>query len=274
MYKFDAELAREEAIEWIKSTVSNKGFNKVVIGISGGKDSAVAAALCCRALGNKNVHGLLLPNGWQNDIDDSIEVCKSLGIQYDTINIKVVYDAFLAQYVLGTDKGDIGIKPEGENVVLVDRADEQVKLTEEAKINLPPRIRMAMLRVWGQSHNSLLCGTGNYSEIVLGYCTKDGDTSSDFNPLGRITSIEVVEIGRTMKELPMRVVNKDPADGLTGKSDEDVIGIPYIDVHKYIRNIAMDKATWYKIHQREIANLHKRTCIDVYNPSNKVLGGG
>lgn len=250
-YEFKAEEAREEAVRFIRSQSERHNFKKVVLGISGGKDSTVAAALCCRALGRENVHGMLLPNGIQYDLDDSIEVCNALGIEYDTINIKPIYDAFLLQYSMSTL--------------------DTVVLTEESKINLGPRIRMSILRLWGQSHHHRLCGTGNLSEITVGYCTKDGDTSCDLNPLGRLTSVEVVEIGKTMEEIPLRLVVKTPSDGLCGLSDEEKLGLSYDDIHKYIRGIKLCDATWYKIQRRELGSIHKRTMAPVYEPSDKVL---
>lgn len=271
-YKFNAVGARDEAVEWIKLQSEVANFSKVVIGISGGKDSTIAAALCCRALGKENVHGLLLPNGIQSDFDDSIEVCKTLGIQYDTINIKPIYDAFILQYSLCTTHTRLNGGCDGSLESLIKNIGEEEKavLTDEALFNLAPRIRMAMIRLWGQSHHHRMCGTGNLSEITVGYCTKDGDTSNDFNPLARLTSIEVVEIGLTMDELPKHLVIKTPADGLCGKSDEEKLGVSYMDIHKYIRGIIIDKDTWNMIHRKELAGLHKRSKTE-FIPSDSML---
>lgn len=272
---FNAIVARDAAVDWIKTEAKRANFNKVVIGISGGKDSTIAAALCCRALGKENVHGILLPNNIQSDIDDSIEVCKALGIKYDTINIKLIYDAFLLQYGFSTVKDDVEITQDDAGCIhFVDKNKEDVEpttVTEEAKINLAPRIRMTMLRLWGQSNHHRLCGTGNYSEITVGYCTKDGDTSCDFNPLGRLTSIEVVEIGKTMEEIPLHLVVKTPSDGLCGLSDEEKLGVSYQEIHNYIRNIDMDKEVWDKIHKMDLMGLHKRTTAPVFDPDLKLL---
>lgn len=249
-YKFNAIEVRDSVVDWIKNQAE-----RVVIGISGGKDSTIAAALCCRALGAENVHGLLLPNGIQSDINDSIEVCDILGVKYDTINIKPIYDAFVLQYKMFTEDKE---QPIAE------------KLTYAALINLPPRIRMSMLRMWGQSHHHRLCGTGNFSEITVGYCTKDGDTSCDFNPLGKLTSLEVVEVGITMDELPQHLVRKIPTDGLCGITDEEKLGVSYIDIHKYIRGIRLDNDTWYKIRDMELAGMHKRN-KEVFNLKESMI---
>lgn len=273
VYSFDAAKARDEAVEWIKKEAERAHFNKVVLGISGGKDSTIAAALCCKALGPENVHGLLMPNGIQTDIDDSIEVCKTLGIKYDTINIKPIYDMFIMQYGLCTLDSDIDYKDCNTLEDMINKTGTQeskVVITEDALINLAPRIRMTILRLWGQSHHHRLCGTGNFSEITVGYCTKDGDTSNDFNPLGRLTSIEVVEIGLTMDELPRHLVIKTPSDGLSGKTDEEKLGLKYEDIHKYIRGLELDKETWNKIHEKELAGLHKRSKVE-FVPSDQLL---
>lgn len=257
-YNFKAPEVIDECVEWLHNIGKTQSFNQVVIGISGGKDSTIAAALCCRAFGNENVHGLLLPNGMQSDIDDSIEVCKTLGISYDTINIKPIYDSFILQHNLFVKhKDDV----EGKDLI-----------SNDALINLAPRIRMTMIRLWGQNNHHRMCGTGNYSEITVGYCTKDGDTCFDFNPLARLTSVEVVKLGKLMKEIPNRLVVKTPADGLTGMSDEEKLGVSYADIHKYIRSLPLDKEIWYKINDLEKKGLHKRLSgATIYIPSDKLI---
>lgn len=253
-YKFKAEAVLNECVDWIKGQGEKANFNKVVLGISGGKDSTIAAALCCRAFGSENVHGLLLPNGEQKDINDAINVCDVLGIKYDTVNIKPIYDGFVLSYNMFVSNS------------------KSNKLSEEALINLAPRIRMTMIRLWGQNNKHRMCGTGNYSEITVGYCTKDGDTCFDFNPLGRLTSVEVVQLGLLMKELPKKLVLKTPDDGLSGKTDEEKLGVSYENIHKYIRGIKIEGEIWNKIHDLESAGMHKRLAgAPIYNPSEKLI---
>lgn len=283
-YKFNAQQALDDCIDWLKTQGEAAKFNQVVIGISGGKDSTIAAALCCRAFGSENVHGLLLPNGVQPDIEDSIAVCKALGISYDTINIKAVYDSFILSYGLGCMGTSGGKKIKEKDISNADKLEmilkkandtEKPLLTDDATINLSPRIRMTMLRLWGQSHHHRLCGTGNLSEITVGYFTKDGDSCCDFNPLGGLTSVEVVEIGKLLKEIPKKYVIKTPSDGLCGMTDEEKLGVTYEEIHKYIRSITMDKDTWYKINDLEKRGVHKRrgSSTPTFLPSDNVLHG-
>lgn len=253
-YNFRAEQVRDNTVAWIKELSKTESFTKVVIGISGGKDSAVAAALCCRALGSENVTGLLLPDNIQPDLDDSIEVCKSLNMKYETINIHPIVEAIRLQYTMFVQHG-VGITP-------------------EADINIMPRARLIMLRLWGQSNHARVCGTSNLSETMVGYCTKDGDTRSDFNPLGALTSIEVVKLGETLEELPQHIVHKEPADGLSGVSDETKLGLKYIDIHKYIRNIVLEPETWSKINDLKHKSKHKNNIPIRYLQAEEVYSSG
>ena len=252
-YRFDPDQARERLVKKIEAYVHGIGVSRVVLGISGGKDSTVAAALCARALGAENVYGVMLPDGEQKDIADSMRVCEALGINRRVINIGGIHQALKAV----TDQ----LEPtagEGEFAVPYSR---------ESDINVGPRLRMTTLRYIAQSIGARLVGTGNLSEATVGYCTKDGDTSCDFSLLGAVTSVEVVEIGLTMPELPRELVVKTPTDGLSGKSDEERLGLTYADIHKYIRlGGCGDPETDAKIAAKERANMHKRRMPVVLTP--------
>ncbi len=241
-YDFNAEAVRDRLVELIREHAKKNGFSKVVLGISGGKDSTIAAALCARALGAENVTGVMLPDGEQKDISDSQLLCESLKIPHYTINIGEMHKALL-------------------------KAAEEIPYSEESNVNVGPRLRMTTLRYVAQAIGARLCGTGNLSEATVGYCTKDGDTSCDFNPLGALTSIEVVQVGMTMPELPSKLVEKTPNDGLSGKSDEEKLGLKYADIHKFIRfGSCGDTEIDEKIRRKETANLHKRNRPPILDP--------
>ena len=244
-YTFNAETVRDRLVEAIRDTARDQGFSRVVLGISGGKDSTVTAALCARAQGKENVYGVMMPDGVQKDLNDSLRVCAALGIRQRTVNIGGIHDALRAvtdQAETTAGEGEFAIPP-----------------SRQSDVNVPPRLRMTVLRYIAQALNARLAGTGNLSEIVVGYCTKDGDTSCDFSVLGKLTSVEVVRVGLTMEELPRDLVEKTPADGLTGRSDEENLGIRYQDIHSYIRlGSSGDGETDEKIRKREKANMHKR----------------
>ena len=253
-YEFNAEAARDGLVRAIRELAERQGFNKVVLGISGGKDSTVCAALCARALGPENVYGVMLPDGEQKDISDSVRVCNALGIRRRTINIGGIHAALKA----GTDQL-APAAPEGEFAVPYSR---------ESDINVGPRLRMTTLRYIGQSLGARLVGTGNLSEATVGYCTKDGDTSCDFNPLGTLTSVEVVQVGLTMPELPRELVEKTPDDGLSGVPDEVKLGLTYRQIHDYLRlGGCGDADVDEKIARRERGDMHKRrtpTILDAW----------
>ena len=252
-YQFHAELARDNLVAEIRRIAAEQGFSKVVLGISGGKDSTVSAALCARALGAENVYGVMLPDGEQKDISDSRQVCEALGIRQRTINIGPMHQAL-------RDNTD-------QIVASAAEGEFEIPYSRESDINVGPRLRMTTLRYSAQAIGARLVGTGNLSEATVGYCTKDGDTSCDFSLLGKLTSVEVVEVGLTMEELPRHLVVKTPTDGLSGKSDEERLGLTYADIHAYIRLGTCGNAeTDAKIAAKERGSMHKRRMPVVLNP--------
>jgi NAD+ synthase len=252
-YSFDAEKARDGLVAAIRALAAEQRFTKVVLGVSGGKDSTVCAALCARALGPENVYGVMLPDGEQKDISDSVRVCQALGIQSRTINIGPMHEALKAV----TDQVET-TAAEGEFAIPYSR---------ESDINVGPRLRMTTLRYMAQALNARLVGTSNLSEITVGYCTKDGDTSSDFALLASLTSLEVVQVGLTMEDLPRDLVEKTPSDGLSGKSDEERLGVTYQQIHDYIRfGSSGNEAADERIARLERAGMHKRSRPPVLDP--------
>ena len=248
--EINAAEIRDTLIEMIRAHTEKCGIRRVVLGISGGKDSSVAAALCARALGAENVWGIMMPDGVQSDLDDSVRVCASLGINARTVNIGRVHAALREQALAGL----------GDELTSGGRETE-------SNINVPPRIRMTVLRYIAQSLGAFLCGTGNLSESTVGYCTKDGDTSCDFNPLGRLTSVEVVAVGLTMDELPPELIEKAPSDGLSGKTDEERLGVTYRQIHGYIRSgTSGDPEADAVIQSKWRASAHKRRLPPVLDP--------
>ncbi len=250
-YVFNAESARDNLVRGVAELAEKQHFSKVVIGISGGKDSTVCAAVCARALGKENVYGVMMPDGEQKDISDSIEVCRVLGINHKTVNIGEMHKALHEALRFDQETG-------GEFLLT---------FVKESDINVGPRLRMTTLRYIAQAIGARLVGTGNLSESTVGYCTKDGDTSCDFALLLGLTSVEVVRVGLTMPELPRHLVEKTPTDGLSGMSDEEKMGISYKDIHAYIRfgscgNADVDA----KIRAKEAGSAHKRNKPPVIDP--------
>lgn len=205
-----------DLIIWIRSEMEKIGGKKMLLGISGGKDSSVVAALGVEALGKENVLGILMPRGQQADIDYAYELCEFLAIQNSTIPI----DGIFKEYMESLEKIDHKILPD---------------ISKDTRINLSPRIRMSILYGISQSiADSRVVHTGNLSEKWIGYTTVYGDNTGAFSPLGNFTSDEVIQIGRYLK-LPEKFIVKPPADGLTGKTDEMVLGFSYQTLNRYIR---------------------------------------
>lgn len=243
MYTFDAEKTKNEIVKWIRDWFekNGKGCN-AVIGISGGKDSSVVAALCVEALGVDRVIGVLMPNGVQPDIDCSKQLVEHLGIKHFIINIQKAYDGLLEEF------------------------PEDLEITRQTKINLAPRIRMSTLYAISQSNNGRVANTCNLSENWVGYSTRYGDDAGDFSPLGKITVQEVKAIGRLLK-LPENLIEKVPSDGLTNKSDEDNLGFTYAMLDKYIREgVIDDEEKKAKIDRLNKINAFKLKTIATFEP--------
>ncbi len=206
---FNAEKVKNECVQWIRDFFeeNGKGCNAVV-GISGGKDSSIVAALCVEALGKDRVIGVLMPCGEQHDIDMAQLLVDTLGIKHFVVNIK---DA-----VEGITKAI------------------PFEMSNQSVVNLPPRIRMATLYAVSQSHNGRVANTCNLSEDWVGYSTRYGDAAGDFSPCSNLTVAEMKQIGRLLG-LPDVLVDKVPIDGLCGKTDEENLGFTYAELDLYIR---------------------------------------
>ncbi|MBR1723947.1 MAG: NAD(+) synthase, partial [Ruminococcus sp.] len=195
---FDALKVKNECVQWIRDFFEENGRDcNAIVGISGGKDSSIVAALCVEALGKERVIGVLMPCGEQHDIDMAQLLVSHLGIESITVNIKDAVE---------------GLK-----------ASLPFELSAQTVTNIPPRIRMTTLYAVAQSHNGRVANTCNLSEDWVGYSTRYGDAAGDFSPLSRLTVQEVKAVGRELG-LPAVLVDKVPIDGLCGKTDEDNLG--------------------------------------------------
>ena len=231
---FDAKNVKDRCVEWIRKFFeeNGKGCNAIV-GISGGKDSSVVAALCVEALGKDRVIGVLMPCGVQPDIDMAYRLVNHLGIKHYEVNIKDTVKAA---------EESISILPE---------------ISTQTKVNLPARIRMTTLYAVSQSMNGRVANTCNMSEDWVGYATRYGDGAGDFSPLCNLTVTEVKAIGKELG-LPMELVEKTPIDGLCGKTDEENLGFTYAELDIYIRTGVMeDKEKKAKIDRMHEMNLFK-----------------
>ena len=240
---FDAKRIKDECVLWIQSFFEQNGPDcNAVVGISGGKDSSIAAALCVEALGADRVIGVLMPQGQQHDIDMAYLLVNHLGIKHYVVNIKDAVDGIL---------GNI---------------PDELPLTRLATTNLPPRIRMATLYAVSQSCNGRVCNTCNLSEDWVGYSTRYGDSVGDFSPLSHLTVTEVKQIGRLLG-LPDALVDKVPIDGLCGKTDEENLGFTYDTLDRYIRTGCIEDAkTRERIDSMHVKNMFKLQLMPSFVP--------
>ena len=225
---FDAAKVKNDCVAWIRDFFAENGPDCcAVVGISGGKDSSVVAALCAEALGKDRVIGVLMPCGEQADIDMARLLVNHLGIRHFVVNIQ---DA-----VEGLKRGI------------------PFELSVQSRTNLPPRIRMSTLYAVAQSFNGRVANTCNLSEDYVGYSTRYGDGAGDFSPCAHLTVQEVKAVGRELG-LPDVLVDKVPIDGLCGKTDEENLGFPYAELDRYIRTGEIEN----QAHKERIDTLHKR----------------
>ena len=255
MKVIDPHYEIKQITNWIKEYFAKNGpAANAIIGISGGKDSTIAAALLVRALGKERVIGVMMPQNTQADIDDSRRVCEVLGIKSYEIDIGPACSALYREIDNGLDAFDYSVA----DVAMV-------------KTNTPARIRMATLYTVAAMFHGRVCNTSNRSEIYVGYSTKWGDSIGDFGLFRNYTVRDVLAIGAAMDELPKELVFKPAADGMSGKTDEDNLGFTYEELDAYILDNEFPNAErTAKIVERNKGARHKITNIPCPNHPRSV----
>ncbi len=240
---FDAKKVKDQCVAWIRDFFENNGKDcNAVVGISGGKDSSVVAALCVEALGKDRVIGVLMPQGVQHDIDMAQLLVNHLGIKHYVVNVKDAVDGVLSSL------------------------PKEIEITSQTVQNIPPRVRMTTLYAVSQSCNGRVANTCNLSEDWVGYSTRYGDSVGDFSPMSFLTVTEVKQIGYELG-LPKELVDKTPIDGLCGKTDEENLGFTYAELDKYIRTGECDNPdTKALIDRKHKANLFKLQLMPCFKP--------
>lgn len=240
----DPKKTKNEIVQWIRDYFQKNGPGcSAVVGISGGKDSSIVAALCVEALGKDKVFGVLMPQGEQADIEDSRKLVSVLGIDHCVINIESPVSSLLF------------------------RLKSKMEVSEQTKVNLPARIRMATLYAVAQSlpTGGRVANTCNMSEDYVGYSTKYGDSAGDFSPLSNLLVQEVLQVGYELS-LPDELVNKVPSDGLCGKTDEENLGFTYAQLDEYITTgTSGNQEIDTKIQRLHDKNLHKLQPIPAFH---------
>ena len=240
---FDAKKVKDQCVAWIRGFFEENGPGcNAVLGISGGKDSSVAAALCVEALGKDRVIGVLMPKGVQHDIDMAYLLVDHLGIRRYEVNVEEAAEGVLKNL------------------------PAELEISDQTRINISPRIRMTTLYAVSQSCNGRVVNTCNLSEDWVGYSTRYGDAAGDFSPMCNLTVTEVKAIGRELG-LPDVLVDKVPIDGLCGKTDEDNLGFTYAELDVYIRTgFIADQEKKAIIDRKHKANLFKLQLMPAFKP--------
>ena len=249
MREFNVEKQTKQLIEYTREWFNKFGTDtRAVIGISGGKDSSVTAAVLKEAIGAERIRAIIMPNGEMSDLDDAKLLVEHLGLTSEIIPITDYYNAAIATF-------------EKANTF---------EVTSDLRINLAPRLRMSTLYAvaQGQGVTSFVVNTCNASEDYVGYSTKYGDAAGDVSLLQDFTVTEVLQIGEYLG-LPEKLVHKTPSDGLSGMSDEDKLGFKYAQLDEYIsgnkEGIPADIIS--SIERKHVANLHKLELMPAYKRS-------
>ncbi len=245
--KEELEKQAQNAVTWIKEYVKRIGAKGVVVGNSGGKDSATVIAMATKALGKENVIAVSMPcHSISHDFEDAKLVADTFDVKFLKVDLSNTYNEMEKEIQSAMGKN----------------------LSKEATINMKPRLRMTTLYGIAQSLGYLVIGTGNLCEAMVGYTTKWGDNSSDFNPIGNFTVDEVLAIGKYLG-VPEKILKKAPNDGLGGKTDEEKMGIQYSQIAEMIETGNTDENAKKEILKRYNASKHKRKLVPVYTFKRK-----
>lgn len=232
----------KQAINWIKKYVETAKAKGIVIGNSGGKDSATVLAMAVKAIGKEKVLAVSMPCcSNKSDLEDAQLVATTFGVKSIKIDLSHTYEELESS---------------------INNQIEE-KLTKEANINIKPRLRMTTLYAIAQTYDYLVIGTGNLCEAMVGYTTKWGDNSSDFNPIANFTVEEVLQIGKELG-VPDKILNKPPSDGLGSQTDEEKMGIQYHQIAQMIETGNTEERAKQEIIKRYQNTKHKRNLVPTY----------
>lgn len=239
----------KKIITWVKEYVKNSNAKGIVIGNSGGKDSAVVMAIAVNAIGKENVLAVGMPClSNESDLEDAKLVANTFGVKMITADLSKTYLDLETEIQKSLNK----------------------EISTDSKINMKPRLRMTTLYSIAQSLGYLVIGTGNLCEATVGYTTKWGDSAYDFNPIANFTVEEVLEIGRILG-VPEKIIKKAPNDGLGSGTDEEKLGILYSQITEYINTGKTEPKAMEKIKELNQKSEHKRKPSPVYPYQRKKM---